>query len=56
MSPEEIISQLYGDIENAPKETVEQYINTRLLAQALESERTFIEVDTNNGSAVIELY
>ena len=53
---EEIISQLYGDIENAPKETVEQYINTRLLAQALESERTFIEVDTNNGSAVIELY
>jgi len=53
---EEIINQMYGDIENAPKETIENYINVRMLAQALESERTFIEADTSNGSVVIELY
>ena len=53
---EEIIDQLYGGIENTPKETVQQYVNTKMLAQALENNRTFIEVDTNNGSAVIELY
>ena len=53
---EEIIAQLYGDIENAPKETVQQYVNVKMLAQALESERVFIEVNTKDGSAVIELY
>lgn len=53
---EEIIAQMYGDIEHAPKETIQQYVNIKMLARALENERTFISVDTSNGSAVIELY
>lgn len=53
---EQIIEQMYGDIEHAPKETVQQYVDTRKLANAIENEGTFIEADCNGKSIIIQIY
>ena len=49
---EAIIDQMYGGIENTPKETIERYIDVEKLAREMGYENTYVEYD----GGMIELY
>ena len=49
---EAIIDQMYGGIENAPKETIEQYMDVSKIARDLGFENTYVEFD----GGLVELF
>lgn len=47
-----IIGQMYGGIENVPKETIERYMDVRKLARDYGYKHTFVEID----GGMVELF